>query len=1113
MIKLLVILIFFVLVISCKHSGDDKLLTLLSPSETGVKFINQLTESEDMNMIEYLYFNNGGGVAAGDINNDGLTDLYFTSNQGRNKLYLNKGNFRFEDITDAAGVAGSGSWKTGVTMADVNGDGLLDIYVCQVGKYKSLSGRNQLFINQGNLTFRDEAAKYGLDFQGFSTQAAFFDYDLDGDLDMYLLNHSVHSSKSYGDSSLRLDKDPLAGDRLFRNGASEGKTGFTDVTSEAGIYSSQIGYGLGIGISDINNDGFPDMYISNDFHENDYLYINNGNGTFSEKLTESMEHTSRSSMGNDVADINNDGFSDVMVLDMLPEDRKIRQQSGGEDDMELFNLKLKYGYHYQFVRNTLQLNLRDGHFSEIGRLAGVAATDWSWSPLLCDLDNDGWKDIFITNGIFRRANDLDYVKFLTGGNRFNSKKDNSKVPDKELYEKMPLNPNTSYIYQNNHDLTFTNKAAEWGITKKSYSNGSCYADLDNDGDLDLIVNNINEKAFLYRNNSTAKSNNHWLSVRLKGKPINPHAVGARVDIYCNGVRQFAEQYPVRGFLSSSSEVLHFGLGTTTLIDSLIVRWPDKTEQIIRNIQGDRIIDLNIKDSKEIITANNQGESRTKLMEEVQIKGLQFTHNEDPYSDFNREHLIPHSLSNEGPALATGDVNGDKLDDVFVGGAAGQNAMLFIQQPNGTFSSIQFPDDKFTDDVDAAFFDCDKDGDLDLYVVHGGNELQAGDPLLSDQLFLNNGKGIFTAAKPGSIPFAANNGSCVRPCDFDRDCDVDLFVGSRSVPGSYGYSPDQVLLENDGKGRFTDITNTWTSGLKNIGMVTDACWADFNGDDLQELVVVGEWMNVSIFQNKNGFFRNMSSEAGLAGTSGWWNCIQSADVDGDGDLDLIAGNLGLNSLLKATSNSPVELYLNDFDNNGTPDPIICTQQNGLSFPLATFDELLVQIPDIGKRISGYSDFAGKTMQDLFGTEKLDQSIVKKAVQFETCLFINNGKGSFQMESLTRESQFSPVRSIVAADFNSDGLLDLVLVGNDYPVRPSLGRQDAGFGWFLAGCYQKKQYKTLYPAETGLYLKGDSRKIAPITISGKPYLLSSTNNGELRVFQCLKPDTQKSEKKKK
>lgn len=1093
-------LLLVILAISCNPGtrNDGKLFSLLSSSVTHVDFANQLTETEDLNMIEYLYFNNGGGVAAGDINNDGLTDLYFTSNQLPNKLFLNKGKMVFEDITLSAGVAGTGSWKTGVTMADVNGDNLLDIYVSQVGKYKTLTGKNQLFINQGNLTFKEEARDYGIDFQGFSTQAAFFDYDLDGDLDMYLLNHSVHSSRSYGDASLRYERDSLAGDRLYRNDGLNGRRVFNEVTKEAGIFSSQIGYGLGINVSDINNDGYPDIYISNDFHENDYLYINNGNGTFSEKLTEQMEHTSRSSMGNDVGDINNDGLLDVFVLDMLPEDVKTRQMSGGEDDMELFDLKLKYGYHDQFVRNTLQLNLGGGNFSEIGRLAGVYATDWSWSPLICDLDNDGWKDLFITNGIFRRANDLDYVKFLTGGNRFNSTKDNSKVPDKELYEKMPLNPNTSYLFKNNRDLTFSNKAVECGITRKSFCNGSTYADLDNDGDLDLIVNNINEEAFIYRNNSENKPNNHFLSISLKGNRLNPNAIGARVTVYSGGQQQIAEQFPVRGFLSSTSEVLHFGLDSSKIVDSLIVRWPDLSSQTIRNFQGDKLIDLDIKDAKKLALVAEYQSDKEKSFSPVQIDGLQFRHKEDSYSDFNRERLIPHSLTNEGPALAAGDVNGDGLDDLFVGGATGQPAMLFIQQKQGNFRPIKFPDNTFSDDVDAAFFDADGDGDLDLYVVHGGNELAVGDPLLADKLWINDGKGIFKEAKPGALPFAANNGSCVRPGDFDGDGDIDLFVGSRSVPGAYGWSPNQVLLENDGTGHFKDITDLSAGGLKNIGMVTDAKWMDYDKDDDSDLVLAGEWMNVSIFQNDQGKFTDVTRTAGLSETSGWWNCLEVVDIDGDGDLDMVAGNLGLNSILKASQKEPIEMYLNDFDNNGSPDQVISSYQNGISYPVASFDELVSQLPDLKRKYPNYSDFAGKTIVDLFGKEKMGKSIVKKAVLFESCLFENNGNGTFSTKKLPVTAQFSPINDILAGDFNSDGNCDLFLAGNNYQVRPSLGRQDASFGWFLAG-NKSHEFKTLTPVQSGFKIKGESRKIVGIKIAGKQHVIVGVNGCELQAFR--------------
>jgi hypothetical protein len=1100
--KCCLILSVLIFTVSCNNGvrKNNRLFSLMPSSRTNIDFINQLAEDNQSNMIEYLYFNNGGGVAAGDINNDGLADLYFTSNQNSNKLYLNKGDFRFEDITEKAGVGGTGNWTTGVTMEDVNGDGLLDIYICHVGNYKNFTGKNQLFINKGNLTFKDEAQDYGLDFQGFSTQAAFFDYDMDGDLDMYLLNHSVHTSRSYGSIMLRNDWDARAGDRLFRNEEINGKQLFRDVTTRAGIFSSQIGYGLGINICDINNDGYPDIYISNDFHENDYLYINNQDGTFSEHLTEFIAHTSRSSMGNDVGDINNDGLLDIMVLDMLPDEEKIRKQSGGEDDFELSVLKLAYGYGYQFVRNTLQLNLGGGMFSEIGRLAGVYSTDWSWSPLFCDVDNDGWKDILITNGIYRRANDLDYIKFLTEGNNNSMPRDLSGVPDKVLYEKMPLHSNVNFIFRNNGDLTFSNMAHEWGFKIKSYSNGATYADLDNDGDLDLIINNINQKAFIYRNNARQKLDNHFLSVALKGSEVNYRGTGSRIILFSGGQQQVAEQYPTWGFISATTGILHFGLGNSKdQIDSLLVRWPDNSEQVLRNVKPDQFITLDIKNAVKHPKNNAKEQEKMQLLTRAAIPGLTFTHKEDQYTDLYREGLSPHSLSAEGPPLAAGDLNGDGLEDLFIGGAKGQAAGLFIQQKDGTFRPAYVPvlsEESNTEDVDAAIFDADNDGDFDLYIVRGGNELPVGNPGLTDRLLINDGNAGFSKAE---FPALSHNGSCVRACDFDNDGDSDLFLGSRSVPGAYGWSPGQYLLKNDGNGIFKDVTEERMKELKDIGMVTDACWADIDRDGDPDLILAGEWMKVSVLRNDNGFFTDVTDAAGLSQTSGWWNCISAFDIDGDGDIDLAGGNMGLNSLLKASPEKPVEMYLNDFDNNGSLDQIICSYQGDISYPVAPVDEIAAQITGFKNRYPNYSDYGGKTVRDLFGKKIIDQSTVKKAVMAESALFLNNGDGTFRIKKLPVYAQFSPVRDIFFRDLDKDGKPDIILVGNDYNVRPSFGRYDASYGWcIMTG---KNNYHTLMPDESGLKVRGDARRICLLSISGKNYLVVSVNNGSLQIFRIL------------
>ncbi|MFM9947535.1 MAG: VCBS repeat-containing protein [Saprospiraceae bacterium] len=1060
----------------------------LTISTTKVDFINQLDENESFNIIEYLYYYNGGGVAVGDLNNDGLPDLYFTANQLPNKLYLNKGALQFEDITEKAGVAGKGMWKTGVTMADVNGDGWLDIYVCQVGNYKNIKGRNELFINNRDLTFTESATAYGLDFQGFSTQAAFFDSDADGDLDLYLLNHSVHASENYGDSAIRMRRDPLSGDRLYRN--DDGK--FTDVSEMAGIYGSRIGYGLGVAVGDLNDDGCPDLYISNDFHDNDYLYYNNCDGTFREAITASIGHTSTFSMGSDVADFNNDERLDLLTLDMKPEDAFVLKNSVGADPYNIFKFKLSFGYHYQYPRNMLQLNLGrpKGHetqFAEMGQLAGVDATDWSWSALFCDLDGDGWKDIFIGNGILRRPNDLDYLKYTA------NRQVQQSNADLDIAAKMPGGLVPNYAFRNKGDLTFEPVAASWGLDLSGSTNGAAYADLDGDGDLDLVTNNLNAPAAIFENLSQELLKNNYLRISLQGKDGNPFGIGARVTIESGGRRQMQELQTTRGFQSSVEPVLTFGLGKAVEVDQITIRWPDGNVQQLSGVTANQT--LKIAYEKQSNDQMQPAAASETVFEDITAQsGLRFQHFENDFTDFDREPLMPHALSTQGPRLAQGDINGDGLDDLFVCGAKGQPGAIFLQSgQTGKFNQRQQPaleNDRLKEDTDAAFFDADGDGDQDLYVVSGGGEAVGESYELLDRLYLNDGQGNFVLSE-GALPPIYANGSCVLPLDFNGDGALDLFVGARSIPGSYGISPTSVLLQNDGKGKFLDRTAAIAPGLSKAGMVTDAVLANIAGKPW--LVIVGEWMPVTAFSISESWKKVETPNSG-----GWWNTVLAHDFDGDGNDELLLGNLGLNSDLRATEKEPVSLYVHDFDHNFFSDPILTYYKQNQLYSYASLDELSSQMPMLRKKFPQNTPFAESTFDQLFDEKELARARRLDAHIFASALASTQGDGTFTLQALPAAAQVAPIFAFAVVDTDGDGKSEVLATGNFYNINPALGRYDASWGHFLR--YEPgKGFETIPLQKSGFASPGEGRGLAVVkAANGRHLVIAARNNLPVQVF---------------
>ncbi|MEO5562762.1 MAG: VCBS repeat-containing protein, partial [Chitinophagaceae bacterium] len=971
---------------ACKDTEkpSSHLFTKLSAAETGIDFSNNLSYTEEFNPYTFRNFLNGGGVAIGDINNDNLPDIFFCSNQHSNKLYLNKGNFTFEDITEKAGISSEGVWSTGVTMADVNGEGLTDIYVCKSGDINSKNRSNSLYINNGTSSsgqvgFSEKAHEYGLDNKGLSTHAAFFDYDRDGDLDCYLLTNSFRSVGNYElIKDQRNIRDTLGGNRLYRNDDSH----FIDVTAEAGIYSSQIGFGLGVTISDINKDGWADIYVSNDFFERDYLYINQHNGLFKEVAEKYIREMSMNSMGADIADINNDGYSEIYVTDMFPQEESRVKTKTVFENWDKYQSNQRNGYYKQFVRNALQLN--DGpienrvdtnengtYFSEISRYANVQATDWSWGALITDLDNDGYKDIFVANGIYKDITDQDYIQFTTGAyadirQQILNKEKNVIT---KLIDLIPSHALPNYAFSNNGDLKFTNKAAEWGLDEPSFSNGSAYGDLDNDGDLDLVINNVNMPCFVYRNQSAEQHpENKYIKLVLKGENKNSSAIGAKATIYYNGTLSYQEQMPMRGFESTVDTRLNFGLGKATKIDSIIVDWPNGKQSTIKNASLNQQLTIYQKDAT--ITLTPHTSHPTPLISEANNQGIDFQHKENDFTDFDRDKLVFHMLSTQGPHIAKGDVNKDGLDDIFICGAKDQSGVLYIQTNTGRFiktNEALFAADAASEDTDALFFDADGDGDNDLYVCSGGNEFSSNSTDLINRLYINDGKGKF-ARSPQVLPsFIFESTSCVRAADYDKDGDLDLFVGVRLKPLSYGYSCKSYILQNNGKGIFTDATQTVAPGLLKAGMVCDAQWFDYDKDGYDDLAIAGDYMPVTIYHNENGSLKDVTAAAGLGKTNGWWNRIIIADVNNDGFLDIIGGNHGLNSRFKASEEKPVSMFVGDFDNNGSVEQIVSCYNGDSSYPMLLRHDLVTVLPFLKKKYLKYADYKNQTVRDIFTKE--------------------------------------------------------------------------------------------------------------------------------------------------
>jgi len=1082
----------------CAPDKKPTLMTLLTPGETGIDFSNTLYEDENLNILSFEYFYNGAGVGIGDINNDGLPDIFFGANMTGNRLYLNKGHLKFEDITAAAGFKSAGKWATGVSMVDVNQDGLLDIYVCYAGPLADPNLRaNELYINNGNNTFTESAKAYGLDDTGHTVQAAFFDYDADGDLDVYLLTNIMDQTGPNVIRPKRVHGEMINTDRLYRN---NGNNTFTDVSKEAGITIE--GYGLGVSIQDINRDGRPDIYVSNDYLSNDLLYVNNGDGTFTDHMAQYFKHTSYSAMGNDVADFNNDGYLDVMAVDMLPPDNKRQKLMFGSTNYDRYRSELQYGYTPQFMRNTLQLNDGDDAngqplFSEIGQLAGIEATDWSWSPLFADFDNDGRKDLLITNGYPRDITNRDFVsyrmqEFMQQGQDQSKKKKMLQALNSIEGAHIPI-----FAFHNNGDLTFSDRSQAWGFTTPAYSSGAAYGDLDGDGDLDYVTNNINGLAFVFENHAAdAPEKNHFLRLQLKGPVGNLQGHGAKVVLYHGDSIQYLECSPYRGYQSTVESELHFGLGKLTTVDSVSMQWPDGKQQTIRSVKADQVLPLRYVDARPApqVRSSNAPPLFSRVDQE---RGIHYRHQETEYADFKIQPLLPHKYSESGPGIAVGDVNGDGLEDFFVGGAFKQSGQFFIQRADGTFSQKALATEaKYEEDMGVLLFDADRDGDNDLYIVSGGNEFEEGSPYYQDRLYKNDGKGNFKLDVQ-ALPKESASGSCVVATDYDSDGDLDLFVGGRVTSHHYPQPGQSMLLQND-HGHFVDVTDAVAPGLQRIGMVTAALWTDVDNDNALDLMVTGEWMGIVIFKNDHGKFNPTEGTMAVNQSTGWWNSLQAADIDGDGDTDYIAGNLGLNTRYKNTPGHAVSAFVDDFNHDGATEAILAYYIQDVNRPAHPRDDLFLQIVQFKKKYPSYKTYSEATIETVIaGTDTKPK--VLQSETFQTSWLENKGKAGWTLRSLPIQAQFAPVFGITAHDYNNDGHIDIFLSGNAYDTDVLTGRYDALKGLLLQGD-GKGNFRPLNVKQSGILLDGNAKALAELVDrQGKTLMLGTQNNDTLKVWQ--------------